>query len=59
MKEVLVVEKQLMLMEEVHVRKTRTETHRPQSVTLRKEEVHVERLAGDKVDDPDFSENSG
>jgi uncharacterized protein (TIGR02271 family) len=51
MKEVLVVQKQLMLVEEVRVRKTRTEVHRPQSIMLRKEEVHVERL-GDEVNSP-------
>lgn len=44
MKEVFVVQKQLMLLEEVHVHTRRVEAHRPQSVTLRREEVHVERL---------------
>lgn len=41
--EVLIVEKRLMLREELHITTTRTETHQPQSVTLRTEEVIVER----------------
>jgi uncharacterized protein (TIGR02271 family) len=44
--EVLVVQKQLRLVEELHIRKTRTETHEPQTVRLRKEEATVERLEG-------------
>lgn len=42
--EVLVVEKRLMLTEELHVRKKRTERRDPQQVTLRREEAVVERL---------------
>ena len=42
--EVLVVEKRLMLKEELHIRKRRVETHQPQQVTLRREEARVERL---------------
>ena len=42
--EVLVVEKRLMLREEIHIRKQRIETHQPQRVTLRSEEVQVERV---------------
>jgi uncharacterized protein (TIGR02271 family) len=45
--EVLVVQKQLRLVEELHIRKTRTEKHAPQTVVLRKEEATVERLEGD------------
>jgi uncharacterized protein (TIGR02271 family) len=41
--EVLVVEKRWMLREEIHIRKRRTETHQPQRITLRSEEVQVER----------------
>jgi uncharacterized protein (TIGR02271 family) len=41
--EVLVVEKRLMLREEVHIRKLRTETHTPQQVTLRREDVEIRR----------------
>jgi uncharacterized protein (TIGR02271 family) len=42
--EVLVVEKRLMLREEIHIRKQRLETHQPQRITLRSEEVRVERV---------------
>jgi len=48
LEEVLVVEKRLMLREEVRISKRRNETHRPQTVTLRKEDVNVERLEGDE-----------
>ena len=41
--EVLVVEKRLMLREEVHVKRQRREVHEPQSVTLRREELEVVR----------------
>jgi uncharacterized protein (TIGR02271 family) len=44
MEEVLVVEKRLLLKEELHIRKQRVETHQPQQVTLRSEEAHIERL---------------
>jgi len=44
MEEVLVVEKRLVLKEELHIRKRRVEMHQPQQVTLRREEVRVERL---------------
>lgn len=44
LEEVLVVEKRLVLVEELHVRKRRVEVTTPQSFTLRKEEVVVERL---------------
>ena len=43
MEEILVVEKRLVLKEELHIHKRRVETHRPQQVTLRREEVHVEQ----------------
>lgn len=42
--EVLVVEKRLLLKEEVHVTRRRVETHAPQRVPLRHEEVIVERV---------------
>jgi uncharacterized protein (TIGR02271 family) len=44
LEEVLVVEKRWMLREEIHIRKQRTETHQPQRITLRSEEVQVERV---------------
>jgi uncharacterized protein (TIGR02271 family) len=42
--EVLVLEKRLMLTEELRVRKKRTERRNPQRITLRREEAVVERL---------------
>jgi len=44
LEEVLVVEKRLMLKEEIHIRTHRVETRQPQQVTLRREEVCVERM---------------
>jgi uncharacterized protein (TIGR02271 family) len=44
--EVLVVQKQLRLVEELHIRKTRTEKRDPRTVVLKKEEATVERLEG-------------
>ena len=43
--EVLVVEKRWMLREEIHIRKRRTETHQPQQIPLRSEEVQIERVS--------------
>jgi len=43
LEEVLVVEKRLMLREEVHVRKLSKEVHDPQEVLLRNEQVEIER----------------
>jgi Uncharacterized protein conserved in bacteria len=42
--EVLVVEKRWMLREEIHIRQERRETHQPQRITLRSEEVQIERV---------------
>lgn len=42
--EIAVVEKKLMLREELHVSKRVIETHKPQSVVLRREEVGVEHV---------------
>ena len=44
LEEVLVVEKRLLLKEEVRITKRRVETHTPQRVTLRREEAAVERI---------------
>jgi uncharacterized protein (TIGR02271 family) len=44
LEEVLVVEKRLLLKEEVRVTTRRVETHTPQQVTLRREEAIVERV---------------
>ncbi|MGY2131608.1 YsnF/AvaK domain-containing protein [Hymenobacter sp. HD11105] len=45
LQEVLVVEKRLLLVEEVRITKTQTETRTPQQVTLRKEEIHLQRVS--------------
>jgi len=43
LEEVLVVEKRLVLREEVHVRKLRTEVRSPQEVSLRSEQIEITR----------------
>jgi uncharacterized protein (TIGR02271 family) len=43
MEEVVVVERRLMLREELHIRKRQTQVSRPKSVTLRTEQAHIER----------------
>jgi uncharacterized protein (TIGR02271 family) len=49
LEEVFVIEKRLLLKEEVRITKHQVETHRPQRVILRREEAAVERInrAGD------------
>ena len=42
-KEEVVVQKRLVLVEELHITKRRVEEHHPQQVTLRKEEIKVNR----------------
>jgi len=42
--EQLVVQKRLVLVEELRVRKQVVETHQPQSVTLRREDVDIRRI---------------
>jgi uncharacterized protein (TIGR02271 family) len=44
LEEVFVVEKRLLLKEEVHITKRRIDTHAPQRITLRREEAAVERI---------------
>jgi uncharacterized protein (TIGR02271 family) len=44
LEEVLVVETRLLLKEEVHITTRRTDTHTPERVTLRHEDVAVERV---------------
>ena len=46
-----VMEKRLVLVEELHVRRERHETHRPQVVRVLKEEVEVDRLPPGGVGD--------
>lgn len=50
LEEVLVVEKRLLLREELHITRQRRETKNPQKVTLRTEEVKVERTGAKKED---------
>lgn len=51
--EVLVVEKRLLLREEVHLVRRRREEHRPERVEVRSEEVSVERVkAGESQASP-------
>ncbi|HEX8129131.1 MAG TPA: YsnF/AvaK domain-containing protein [Pyrinomonadaceae bacterium] len=50
LEEVLVVEKRLMLKEELHITKGEIETYKPQRVTLRTEEAVVERVGDDDID---------
>ena len=64
LEEVLVVEKRLMLKEELHVAKTEVETYKPQRVTLRSEEAIVERAdeagrPGPRPFDDDDEEDDG
>jgi uncharacterized protein (TIGR02271 family) len=58
-REVAVVEKRLVLAEELRVTKRRVETHAPQVVTLRKEEVSVERAASDNATVTGNNQQSG
>ena len=51
--EVIVIEKRLVLAEELHVMKKQTEKHEPLQVTLRREEVSVERLDPEEVAEQD------
>lgn len=44
LEERFVMEKRLFLVEELHIRKDRTETHQPQTVKVLKEEVDVKRI---------------
>ena len=44
MEEVLVVQKKLILKEELHVRRRQTQTRRPQRVTLRAERAEIKRI---------------
>lgn len=48
LEEMLVVTKQLVLREELHITMRRTEVHKPQQITLRREELVVERVEADE-----------
>lgn len=43
--EQIVIQKKLLLVEELHVRKAVIEHHQPQTVNVRKEEVEIKRVA--------------
>ena len=55
MKEVLLVRKQLMLIEEVRLTRTRVEVRQPQTVVLRTENARIER--SDTLDEAPLNEN--
>jgi uncharacterized protein (TIGR02271 family) len=59
LEEVLVVEKRLLLKEELHLTKRRVETHQPQRVTLRREEAAIERAETEPHEDNRQSEENG
>ena len=44
LEEVVVVERRLMLKEEVRITKRKSESHKPQTVTLRSEDVKIDRI---------------
>jgi uncharacterized protein (TIGR02271 family) len=56
--EVLVVEKRLLLVEEVHITRRTREIHQPEEVTLRREEVVVERIAPHAQEEPDGADTT-
>ncbi|WP_018477491.1 YsnF/AvaK domain-containing protein [Pontibacter roseus] len=49
-REVLVVEKRILVVEELHITKRRTEKHDTEQVTLRREEVRVDRQRNENLD---------
>jgi len=59
LEEVLVVEKRLLLKEELHLTKRRVETHQSQRVTLRREEAVIERTETEPPEDNRQSEENG
>ena len=59
LEEVLVVEKRLVVREELRITRRRTEEHRPQRVKLLGEEVSVERTDADGADEPDEPDEGG
>lgn len=50
--EVLVVERRLVLREEIHVRRQTRTVQAEQPVTLRSEDVTVERIESDRIEEP-------
>lgn len=49
LEEVLFVEKRLVLREEIRIKKVQKEIHAPQQVTLRQEQVEIERQPGPSI----------
>jgi stress response protein YsnF len=49
--EVAVVKKQLMLKEELHITKVRSQVHNPQRVRLRRETVEIKKIQGPRIED--------
>ena len=49
--EVIVVQKRLLVREELRITKQRVETHEPQRVTVRREEVKIDRVKGEQEAD--------
>ncbi|WP_448192452.1 YsnF/AvaK domain-containing protein [Azospirillum sp. sgz301742] len=50
--EVLVVERRLVLREEIHVRRTKRTVQAEQPVTLRSEGATIERIGGEPIEEP-------
>lgn len=51
--ETLVIQKRLLLVEEIRITRKRDTTRQPRTFTLRKEEVHIERLEADTSSSPE------
>jgi len=49
LREEVVVQKRIVLVEELRITKKQVETHTPQQVTLRKEEVSVDRIVNNEI----------
>jgi len=59
LEEVLVVEKRLMLKEELHITKEQVESYRPQRVMLRSEEAVIERVEDGRGEDDGEDDGGG
>jgi uncharacterized protein (TIGR02271 family) len=58
-KEQVFVQKRLVLVEEIRVKKDLIETHQPQTVTLLKEQVEINRVAGNNNSAKDTQGDAG
>ncbi len=52
LEEIMVMEKRVLLKEELHITKRQFETRNPQSVILRSEEVNIERISNHELGSP-------